>query len=497
MSHPNIITQFAIATAEACRKVRTPGVALDYVQNGTPTKAILQDVDDQSKTNQKKTEEDLILLDACMLRASTKAVLSEQSDELKFLEGKIAALENMERQNTSRNVSFWIEVFRSAGKDQVLRREGAQSIQQAWRAHKCRQKLRFAILSVTRCPDCNLLTQIPQKHCADPPYFHFVPKFRCAGCHFTITTSLSFWWEKWISRFDALIDKEMGTGENKPDSLETDVIDEEKREHILKTLKLCGILEADRKTAEKLLFSFTSFWKPKHLSAMLLSGISFARGVAFRTGLQVDPLILQTKVKHKSLVSVESEVSKNQSAKEAEEADVAAAADIEKVKNKAKIVKAEAEATLSAALAQRKLALLTKFKALAKRIGIKKVADKNLRSIRWKNLVALVKEQQKQLNDAERLVAAAANGSPETSPPPPPLPPPPQSSDFSVASSSEKFEVGQKVMAGLPDWDEQYPGEIRVVNHDGTYGIIFDVSFLILLIMILIILCLLNNVFLV
>ena len=208
MSTPDLIAQHSFATAEACRKARTPGIAHDFVENGTPNKKILTNNTEQNSATTNKMKEDLILLDACMLRASTKTVLREQSDELHFLEGKIAALENIERQNANRNVSFWVEVFRSAGKDHVLRREGAESIQHTWRSYKCRQKLRCAIVSVTRCPTCNIRAQIPQRPIVDPPFVNFVSKFRCAGCQNTITTTVSPWWREWISGFDALINNQ-------------------------------------------------------------------------------------------------------------------------------------------------------------------------------------------------------------------------------------------------------------------------------------------------
>ena len=40
---------------------------------------------------------------------------------------------------------------------------------------------------------------------------------------------------------------------------------------------------------------------------------------------------------------------------------------------------------------------------------------------------------------------------------------------------SAKFALGDKVMAGLPEWGgDKYPGEVHFVNGNGTYGIRFD-----------------------
>ena len=172
MSSVDLVTRHARATADACRRVRVPGVARDFVQNGSPAQQNKTSSVDKKKKDhdnkqalvildEERDEEKDVLRDACMLRASAEVVMSKQQAELQFLEGKIAALENMERQNTTRNVSFWVEVFRSAGKDHVLRREGAECIQKAWRGHTCRRKLRYALVSITRCPACGTRAQIP------------------------------------------------------------------------------------------------------------------------------------------------------------------------------------------------------------------------------------------------------------------------------------------------------------------------------------------------
>jgi hypothetical protein len=486
MSTPNLIAQHSFATAEACRKARTPGIAHDFVENGTPTKKILTNNTEQNSATTNKMKTDSILLDACMLRASTKTVLREQSDELHFLEGKIAALENIERQNANRNVSFWVEVFRSAGKDHVLRREGAESIQHTWRSYKCRQKLRCAIVSVTRCPTCNIRAQIPQRPIVDPPFVNFVSKFRCAGCQNTITTTVSPWWREWISGFDALINNNSTTGETPKDGVDERPTNENERKRIRSTLELCGLLKTDRNRVEELLFSFTSFWKPEHLSAMLSSGVSFVRGVAFRTGVQVELSLLSDNSK-----AAEAAATATLAAEAAATATLAAEAtatatlaafetasrDATETKTKTEVMKADTDALLSAALTERKLALLTKFKAFAKRIGVEKVADKNLKAIKWKNLLQLVRQQQKQIGDAERLVAMAptvnvTGGDGAVAPQPPEH----DGEEFTDAESNAKFKLDDPVLAGLPDWDDKYPGVVKVINHDGTYGVVFDVS---------------------
>ena len=114
MSSVDLVTRHARATADACRRVRVPGVARDFVQNGSPAQQNKTSSVDKKKKDhdnkqalvildEERDEEKDVLRDACMLRASAEVVMSKQQAELQFLEGKIAALENMERQNTTRN----------------------------------------------------------------------------------------------------------------------------------------------------------------------------------------------------------------------------------------------------------------------------------------------------------------------------------------------------------------------------------------------------------
>jgi hypothetical protein len=494
MSTSDLIAKHARATSNACRMVRTPGAARDFVRNGgSPAFRALTNgrteedsnitTNNTSNTNKdirqehSAVDEETALQDACMLRASTDYLLGKQKEELHFLEGKIAALESLERKSSRRNVSFWVEVFRSAGKDHVLRSEGAENIQRAWRANLCRRKLRYALISVMRCPSCSCRAQIPQLPAAAPPYFNFVPKFRCVSCKAIIHTRIFPGWSTWVDNVEQLIDSNSSGGgssgaHNNMEELlqlqkEMLAADSKSRVTVHQSLKQCGVAEANVSRVERLLFTFTSFWKPTHVSAMLGSGIAFARGVAFRTGLQINPnpaTEKTTAIIQSEPSSIEPVVGKindnertNALSETAAKAQVAALA-------------AEAHAET-----HRKAGLLAKFRSVSKRVGAQKVHEKNLKLMRE----ALAAEQQKSKLAKEELVAARKAAEQvlleqqllqqqQALVQPPAVTP--------ETSSVAKYAVGTRVKAGLPDWVDKFPGEIRVVNADATYGVVFDVS---------------------
>ena len=225
------------------------------------------------------------------------------------------------------------------------------------------------------------------------------------------------------------------------------------------------------------------FGNPNICQPCLSSGVSFVRGVAFRTGVQVELSLMSdnSKAAATATLAAEAAATATLAAEATATATLAAfetaSRDATETKTKTEVMKADTDALLSAALTERKLALLTKFKAFAKRIGVEKVADKNLKAIKWKNLLQLVRQQQKQIGDAERLVAMAptvnvTGGDGAVAPQPPEH----DGEEFTDAESNAKFKVDDPVLAGLPDWDDKYPGVVKVINHDGTYGVVFDVS---------------------
>ena len=509
----DLIINHVRATAEACRKVQMPGAARDFMQNGSPARRALTNgsLNDEMKTDadpvtdsteqssqNENGSDNIVLQDACMLRASTKYLLGKQSDELHFLEGKIAALESLDRKNSKRNVSFWVEVFRSAGKDHVLRREGIQTIQKAWRARQCRRKLRYALVSVTQCPSCGCRAQIPQLPATKEPYFTLVPKFRCVSCRSVIVTHISEGWSSWINDVDDLID----SGDSIESMSEKDIREmcaEESnaRQTIRNALVKYNVTTSDVNKAEKVLFTFTSFWKPSHVSAMLNSGIAFARGIAFRTGIQMNPNAITPEGKEEKEMEQTGKMDEKGGSDTLE-----ATKQIEIAIKKAEYADKKASAALVAKMAaeekadtraevDRKVALAIKFRAISKRVGKQKLHEKNLKLLR----VALAEEQTKNKNArAELLVAEAAAveaerradesaemaAAAQASVPLPPAHDPTSQDELdaqeAAALAAAKYPVGSKVLAGLPNWVQKFPGTIKVINLDGTYGVVFDVS---------------------
>ena len=189
----------------------------------------------------------------------------------------------MRRKSIRKNVAFWTEALWSAGSDYVLLGEKARAIQSAWRARVCRQKLRYALMSVVRCSTCGNRAQIPRKTKPSAPFFAFEPKFRCASCRSVIVTALHPIWLQ-VRRPQSQF---VGGSVSKVNKSSQDAgVEQQRRLH--KALENAG-LEGDARTSvEKKLLTFTEFWQPQHLEEMMSgSPLSFARGIHLRTGTQL------------------------------------------------------------------------------------------------------------------------------------------------------------------------------------------------------------------
>jgi hypothetical protein len=421
-----------------------------------------------------------------MLRAATDAILAQRLQTIQYLEGRLAALEAMRRKSTRKNVAFWAEALYSAGKDFALLTENAHTIQRAWRAHGCRQKLRYALMSVVKCAACGNRAQVPRKSMRSPPFFMLVPKFRCASCRRVIVTALHPLWIDYVGPQSLYVGGgDVGGANNSTRGIINKRRQEAAARHLQKRLHqaLAGAgVSADKSAAaEAKLLTFTGFWQPQHVEDMLEgSPLSFARGVNMRTGIQLD--------ESATALELEAEKIKEPSAAVAdlneehdEEVNEAAA----RSREAATMAKEGEEAVyLAAAGNARMLSRLARFKAHASQVGLVRVNRKNIRAAKWQGLTTLVLNQRdieaakKKLK--EELEAAQASrdaalqqaqqvepvASAAVEPEDPVTPPEPE----------VKYPKGSLVRAGLPEWgDDKYPGKIHIVNDNNTYGVIFDV----------------------
>ncbi len=489
------IALHAAISRETCLAVRSEiRVAGSFAETGTTRpsssgRLLLGDYASSTASPASFSRERQYLEGSCMLRAATDAILAQRLQQVKYLEGRLAALEAVRRKSTRKNVAFWAEALRGAGRDFALLQENANIIQQAWRAHSCRQKLRHALMSVIKCSACGNRAQVPRKTTSQPPFFNLAPKFRCAVCQSIVVTALHPLWVDFLGPHALYIDSVERTASNSES-----VIGDKRRQstaapdlkaRLGQALSGAGLAPEEFAAVEAKLLTFTEFWQPHNVEDMISgSPLLLARGVNIRTGIQLNERTVKLKRRaekieeHAALpVVTETGATKEQSKEMTEAA--------ERAREASEKAREQALASFAAASDSRMRSLLTRFKAHASQVGLMRVHRKNLRAAKWQGLTSLV------LNQRDIQVAkmklenelAAEEAKRNTA-----LPQEPRA-ELNSPTTAEyeeptvpfkpkaKFPKGALVLAGLPAWgDDKYPGKILIVNGDNTYGVLFDVS---------------------
>lgn len=413
-----------------------------------------------------------------MLRAAIDGILELRMQKLTYLEGKLAAIEAIRRKNTRRNVAYWTETLVSAGKDFELKSEKASTIQQGWRAHRCRQKLRYVLMSVVRCPVCGQRCQIPKRHTKAWPGFCLSQRYRCWSCQKINTSSIHSVWTTYVGPESQFFSGGRINATTGAKSSTEKLASSNIRQRLHQTLISAGF-DGDLEEAERKLLTFTEFWRYEDMeNAVNGSVLSFARGVNMRTGSQLHDIESESNLKADSEETLEhlrnEQPGTLKTRLELEE-------EIERAKEEAAKAQEEALSSLKTAASARKESLILRFKMYAREIGLERVCLKNMRAAKWQSLVTLALNKQKMIATRTQLeeeiemakakrdnILEQTNNLENDSP---------TSKPANQEQPVSKFPLNTLVLAGLPDWgDDKYPGVIRVVNGDSTYGVVFDVS---------------------